>query len=56
MIEGNIIPDTFVILQDTTERNFVLTKRWYQLSKTEIDMKISSRLKLEQEKRLEDQL
>jgi hypothetical protein len=54
MIETGIVPDTFLVLQDTTDRSYVLTKRWYLSKKTEIDTRISARLKIEQAKKAEE--
>lgn len=44
MAESNIIPDTFIVLQDTSEDSSILLKRWYQLNKNEIDQRITNRL------------
>lgn len=44
MAESNIIPDTFIILQDSSDESGVLLKRWYQLNKHEIDQRITKRL------------
>ncbi|RNA14891.1 adenylate kinase 9-like [Brachionus plicatilis] len=44
MAESNIIPDTFLILQDSSDDSSILSKRWYQLNKDEIDQRITKRL------------
>lgn len=51
MLEQNIIPDTFVILSDTSDNFSVLTQRWYMLNKEAIDKKIFDRVKREEERR-----
>jgi hypothetical protein len=56
MSEKQILPDTVIILSDTTERSYVLTKRWYLNNKKEIDAKIATRTKNEQAKRAEEKL
>jgi adenylate kinase family enzyme len=55
MVANNIIPDTFIILQDASEELTVLTKRWYNLNRQEIDQQIEKRL-VEEEKRKAEQL
>lgn len=44
MVENNIIPDTFIVLQDSSEDSNVLVRRWYNANRKEIDEKISKRL------------
>ena len=56
MSENQIIPDIVIILSDTTERNYVLTKRWYLNNKSDVDAKIATRIKTEQDKRAEEKL
>jgi adenylate/nucleoside-diphosphate kinase len=55
MVANNIIPDTFIILQDASEELTVLTKRWYNSNRLEIDQQIEKRL-AEEEKRKAEQL
>jgi hypothetical protein len=47
MVEANLIPDTFIVLQDNSEAHAILTKRWYQANKDEINAKIFSRMETE---------
>jgi hypothetical protein len=54
MVENNIIPDTFLILQDTSDDSVVLTKRWYNVNRAQVDERIATRLAEEEAARLEE--
>ncbi len=54
MVENNIIPDTFLILQDSSEDSVILTKRWYSENRAQIDERIAIRLAEEEAARLEE--
>jgi hypothetical protein len=54
MVEANLIPDTFIVLQDNSEGHTILTKRWYQANKDEINAKIFSRMEAERFTRKEE--
>jgi hypothetical protein len=54
MVENNIIPDTFLILQDSSEDSLILTKRWYNEHRFQIDERIAVRLAEEEAARLEE--
>ncbi len=43
------MPDTFFILQDTTEDSNVLVRRWYNANRETIDDQIYARLSVEQD-------
>jgi hypothetical protein len=56
MVESNIVPDTFVLLQDNSDESSILVRRWYSANRAEIDEQISKRLASEEEaRRLEEQ-
>lgn len=54
MVESNIIPDTFVLLQDSSEDSGILTKRWYNANRESIDLRIATRLAEEEAQRAEE--
>lgn len=54
MAEFNIMPDTFVILNDSSDDSTVLMNRWYADNKQDIDEKIARRLAEEEALRLEE--
>jgi hypothetical protein len=51
MLEINIVPDTFIVLSDSSDNFSILTQRWYMLNKQAIDKKIFDRVKREDERR-----
>ena len=55
MGEHGIIPDTFIVLQDSTDDSNIILKRWYRLNKKEIDEKISKRLAAEELLKIQQQ-
>ena len=54
MVEYNIIPDTFLIIQDSSDDFSILMKRWYNENRQTIDERISNRLAEEEARRLEE--
>ena len=54
MVENNIIPDTFLVLQDSSDDYSILTKRWYNSNRAQIDERIALRLAEEEALRLEE--
>lgn len=54
MVENNLMPDTFFILQDSTEDSNILVRRWYNTNKEQIDEQIYSRLEQEQANKTDD--
>ena len=56
MVESNLVPDGFILLQDTTEDANILVRRWYNANRQQIDEQIIKRLADEEEqKKIEDQ-
>lgn len=56
MVESNLVPDGFVVLQDTTDDANILVRRWYNANRHQIDEQIIKRLADEEEqKKLDDQ-
>lgn len=56
MSDANFIPDTFIILSDSSNESSILMRRWYSENKSSIDMRINERLAREEEAiRLEEQ-
>ena len=56
MVESNLVPDGFILLQDTTEDANILVRRWYNANRHQIDEQIIKRLADEEEqKKIEDQ-
>jgi hypothetical protein len=56
MVESNLVPDGFILLQDTTEDSNILVRRWYNANRHQIDEQIIKRLADEEEqKKIEDQ-
>lgn len=47
MVENNLMPDTFFVLQDSTDDSNISIRRWYNHNKEQIDELIYSRLELE---------
>ena len=54
MVENNIIPDTFIILQDSSDDFSILMKRWYNENRIQIDDQINTRLAEEEARRIEE--
>ncbi len=54
MVENNIIPDTFITMQDSSDDFSILMKRWYSENRSSIDNQISARLAEEEAKRIEE--
>lgn len=54
MAEANLMPDTFVILADSSDESSVLMKRWYAENRQSIDDRIDARLAREEAIRLEE--
>ena len=54
MAEANLMPDTFVILADSSDESSVLMKRWYAENRQSIDERIDARLAREEAVRLEE--
>lgn len=55
LAEANIMPDTFIFLNDSSsDESTLLMRRWYADKKTEIDEKIRARLAHEEALRLEE--
>ena len=48
MVENNLMPDTFFILQESTEDFNISIRRWYNANKETIDDQILIRLEQEQ--------
>jgi hypothetical protein len=48
MVENNLMPDTFFILQESTEDLNISIRRWYNTNKDTIDDQILNRLEQEQ--------
>jgi hypothetical protein len=56
MVESNLVPDGFVVLQDTTDDANILVRRWYNANRHQIDEQIIKRLADEEDqKKLDDQ-
>ena len=51
MLEQNIVPDTFIVLSDSSDNFSILTQRWYMLNREVIDKKIFDRVKREEDRR-----
>jgi ABC-type multidrug transport system fused ATPase/permease subunit len=49
MINAKIIPDTFIVVQDTSDQLSILMKRWYSDNRQQIDERIEKRLAQERE-------
>jgi hypothetical protein len=54
MNESNIMPDTFIILNDSSNDSNVLMRRWYADNRKDIDDRIARRLAEEEAIRLEE--
>lgn len=55
MNESNIMPDTFIVLNDSSDDSNVLMRRWYSENRAEVDQRIAHRLAEEEAARLEEQ-
>ena len=55
MVENNIIPDTLITLQDSSDESNVLMRRWYQENRAEINARIERRLAEEEARRVEEE-
>lgn len=54
MAEANLMPDTFVVLNDASDESSVLMRRWYAQNRSVIDERIEARLAREEALRLEE--